>query len=150
MPTYETTNQIVVDSSTGEVLHMETSKRFTTKVKTDKFYMTFIEYAAPLFKLTTQSAKDILVWMCCNAEFNTGKIVLAPAERARMMKDLNVTTNTISNSLKKLTSLKIISGDKGVYTLNPQIFWKGDSETRDKMLEVEEIQVNFDIKFKEP
>ena len=32
-----------VDTQTGEIVATESSKTFTRKIKTDKFYMTFIE-----------------------------------------------------------------------------------------------------------
>lgn len=146
---YTNVERTIVDKETGEILKIDQTKTFTTKVKVDKFYMTFIEYVAPFYKLKTQSAKDVLIWMCQNAEFNTGKIVFAPAIRKQMCEELNITTNTISNSLKKLLDLKLISGEQGVYQINPQIFWRGDLKTREELLNVESIKVSFDLECKE-
>lgn len=142
---YSSTERIIIDKDTGEVIKMDQTKTFTASVKVDKFYMTFIDYISPFFKLKTQSAKDVLIWMCQNAEFNTGKIIFAPAIRKKMCEDLGITTNTISNSLKKLAELNLIDGEQGVYRINPQIFWRGDLKTREELLKVKNIQVTFKL-----
>ena len=61
-----------VDKDTGEVLSYESQKTFTQKIDKDKFYITYIDFIAPFFQLKSAKAKDLLIWMCNNAEFNTG------------------------------------------------------------------------------
>lgn len=51
----------------------------------------------------------------------------------------------LSISLKELVSKRLITGERGSYTINPQIFWKGDLLARDNLLQVEEIQVAFKL-----
>lgn len=45
------TQREVVNPETGEVVTIESSKTFTTKISEDKFYMTFIDYMNPIFKV---------------------------------------------------------------------------------------------------
>lgn len=107
--------------------------------------MTFIDYVAPLFKLKSSSAQKILAWMCSYAEYNTGKVWLTTNQRKLMASELGISNNTITNNLAILKDLKLISGEKGDFTINPLIFWKGDSQTRSKLLKDSELQITFSI-----
>jgi hypothetical protein len=138
-----------IDTATGEILSYETTKVFTKKVSAEKFYITYIDYVSPLYNLKSDTAKDILSWMCCHAEWNTGKVALTTNTRKDLCSELNISPNTLTNNLAKLKATKMISGEKGDFIINPQIFWKGDAKARDKMLEIEEIKITFDIKLKQ-
>lgn len=134
-----------VDLSTGEIKEYETQKTYTRKVETESFYMTFIDYIAPLFNLKSDAAKNVLNWMCCHAEYNTGKVQLTTNQRDLACAELGMKSNSLSNHLKKLKDLSLISGEKGDFIINPQIFWKGDTITRDKMLKDNEIKIIFKL-----
>lgn len=135
----------IVDNETGEILQYESAKQFIKKVDQDTFYMTYIDYVSPLFNLTSASARNLLVWMCQNAEFNTGKIVISAATRKQICQLLDITNATISNNITKLIKLNLISGKDGEYIINPQIFWKGDNKARSELLKSKEIQITFSI-----
>lgn len=145
----ETNVTKVVDYQTGEEKEIEVNKTFVTKVTPDKFYMTFIDYAAPLFQIKSETAKSVLTWMCCHLPYNDNKIPLTTKMREQLCKDLNITPNTLTNSLKKLKDLNVINGSKGDFEINPAIHWRGTTDERDKKLKVKEIQVMFNIKFEE-
>lgn len=134
-----------VDTQTGEIVATETSKTYTKRIKSDKFYMTFIDYVAPLYNLKSDSAKSILTYMCEIAEYNTGKVALTTGVRQELCYTLGISSNTLTNNLKKLKDLNLIDGEKGDFTINPQIFWKGDTTTRDQILSKEEIKITFQI-----
>lgn len=134
-----------VDTQTGEVTTIETAKVFTERVKEDSFYMTFIDFVAPLYKLTSETARKLLTWMCEHAEFNTGKIKLTSADRKEIVNEFKVTNNTITNCLSTLKKLKLISGSSGNFEINPQIFWKGDLSIRRELLKDNDFQVKFTI-----
>ena len=142
-------NQIVVkeyvDTETGEVLSYESQKTFTQKIEKDKFYITYIDFIAPFFKLKSAKAKDLLIWMCNNAEFNTGRVLLNANIRSEISKELDMSTGSITNNLKALKDLNLISGEKGTFTINPQIFWKGDEKARKAFMNEQEIKVKFSI-----
>ena len=135
----------IVDSQTGEVVKIDSSRTFTTKVTEDSFYMTFIDYISPLFGLKPEGAKNLLIWMCQHAEFNTGKVSLTTADRKEIHTTLGLATNSISNYLKTLKTLKLISGENGSYLINPQIFWKGDLTARKDLLKNTELRITFDL-----
>lgn len=142
-------NQVIVkeyvDPETGEILSYESEKTFTQKIDKDKFYITYIDFIAPFFQLKSAKAKDLLIWMCNNAEFNTGRVLLNPAIRDQIAKDLDTTSGSITNHLKALKDLNLISGERGSFTINPKIFWKGDEKARKAFMNEKEIQIKFSI-----
>ena len=68
----QVTQTQTVDLSTGEIVQYDTTKTYTRKIESESFYMTFIDYIAPLYNLKSDAAKNVLNWMCCDAEYNTG------------------------------------------------------------------------------
>lgn len=121
----QTIQREIVDVTTGESVKVDSQKTFTEKINPERFYMTFLDYITPLYKLRSEVARRILDWMCEHAGFNTGVIVLSASERKQMCEDLDLNNNQITNNLKKLKELELISGSNGTFTLNPAIFWKG-------------------------
>ena len=141
----QTIQKEIVDINTGELVKVDTQKTFTEKVNSEKFYMTFLDYIAPLYKLRSEVARRILDWMCENAGFNTGTVILSTSERQQMCKDLDLTSNQVTNNLKKLKDLNLITGEKGTFTLNPEIFWKGDAQTRKQVLEGKSLKISYEL-----
>ena len=135
----------VVDTQTGEIIQQELVKTFTKKIESDKFYMTFVDYIAPYYNLKSDTAKSILSWMCAHAEYNTGIVNLTTNVRKQLTDDLKISPNTLTNNLGVLKKNNIISGEKGSFLLNPEIHWKGDMNTRAKLLASKEIQITFNI-----
>lgn len=141
----QSTESHLVDHETGEILVTQSSKIYKEKIKEDSFYMTFIDFIAPYYKLQTESARKLLTWMCEHAEFNTGTVLLPANIRKEISNKLGVTNNTITNGLKILKTLGLISGERGEFTINPQIFWKGDLKARRELLSKNEFKIKFSI-----
>lgn len=135
----------IVDTSTGEVLTFENQKVYTETIDSEHFYMTYLEYIAPLYELKSGIALLVLTWLCEHAQFNTGKVDIPAARREELCSKLGICNNALTNNLKKLKSLNLISGEKGSYQINPQIFWKGDAKSRNDLLEGKEFKVSFEI-----
>lgn len=141
----QTIEQQYIDCETGEVKSIATKKIFTSKVKSDEFYMTFVDYMSPIFKIKKTSVKNLLSWLCKNADYNTGKTTLTASDRKKICTEWNTTNSTISSSLKQLKELNLISGDDGVYYLNPKVFWKGELAKRKELLDNNDINIIFSI-----
>lgn len=141
----QTIQREIVDVTTGEVVKVDTQKTFTEKVSPESFYMTFIGYMSPLFNLHSDVARSILDWMCMRAEYNSGVVDLSASKRQKMCQDLSITSNQVTNNLRKLKELGLITGEKGGFTINPEIFWKGDTKTRQQVLEGKSLKVSFEI-----
>lgn len=119
---YSVDTTMVVNPETGELGTIEKRKKYSVTLDSDPFYMVFIDYIAPLFSLTNATSKNVLSILCTKAAFNTGKVSLSTADRNEIMETLNIKKTALSNSLKELTDKKLISGSKGSYIINPQIF----------------------------
>jgi len=140
----QTTQREYLDPETGELVTIDYSKTIRRKIKASAFYMTFIDFVAPQHNLKL-NAKSILQWMCEHAEFNTGMVSLTTKARENMAKDMNICVNTITNNLATLKKEGLISGEKGEFIINPQIFWKGDIAVRERLLQDKDIQITFKI-----
>lgn len=141
----QTIQREIIDVNTGESVKVDTQKTFTEKINPEHFYMTFIDYIAPLYQLHSEVARRMLDWMCEHAEYNTGIVDLSTSKRQQMCSELNLANNQVTNNLKKLKDLNLITGDKGSFTVNPEIFWKGDAQTRKDILNNKSLQVSFEI-----
>ena len=47
---------------------------------------------------------------------------------------MGISDTSFSKALRSLIKLNIFSGEKGTYTINAEIFWKGDYKTREALL----------------
>lgn len=140
----QTYQREVVDKETGEVVSVDTSKIISRKIQDDAFYMVYIDFIAPFFKLKN-NAKNILIWMCNHAEFNTGRVSLTTKDRETLADEIGICANTITNNLAALKKAGLIEGEKGVFNINPQVFWKGDLKARRDLLANNEFKIKFSI-----
>lgn len=144
----QTIQRDIVDLTTGEVVKMDSTKIFTERVTPERFYMTFIDYVAPIYRLNSEVARRMLDWMCEHAAFNTGIVSLSVMDRKQMCEELHLANNQVTNNLKKLKELNIISGEKGRFTINPDIFWKGELTERQNHRELfknKNLKVSFEL-----
>ena len=75
--------------------------------------------------------KDIhtFILMCVNAEEN-GRLVVSKNMRWEFEELLNLTTQSLSNSIARLKDEDLIEGERGVYILKPETLWGGNEESR--------------------
>jgi len=136
----------VLDKETGEIYTIETSKTWSSKVHdTESFYMVFVNWISLEYQIKSDVAKSILTWMLTNAEYNTGKVRLTTVDREEVCKLYNITNNALSIYLNKLKKLNLIQGSKGIFNINPEIFWKGELSVRNKLLKDGNITFTISI-----
>lgn len=132
--------------ATGEEISTNTSKTFIEKVEsTEHFFMTYIDFIAPWFNLKPEIAKNILMWMCQNAEFDTGKVSLTTQKRKDLCKKFDITPQTLSNALTSLKKSHLVHGENGEFQINPQVFWKGSQKSREELLKNKKIIMTFGL-----
>jgi len=136
-------NETVVISENG--VEVTTSKTYSVKVKTDEFYMTFLDYVGPFFDLTKPTDKNLMIELCTMAEYNTGIVRLTAHDKKDIANKFNVAVHSIENSVTRLKQKNLITGDKGRYLVNPFIFWKGTTEERNKL--IKQSKVSFGVSF---
>lgn len=129
------------DTSTGEVITIE--KTYSTKVNADKFYMIFIEHMSSLFGIKSAADRKVLDSLCKLAEFNTGKVLITSGRRREICEDLEIASQTFSNSLNSLRRLGLITGKDGDYELNPLVFWKGTTDARNRLIKEQKLEITI-------
>lgn len=125
----------VLDKETGEICTIETSKTWSAKVHdTESFYMVFVNWISLEYQIKSTVAKSVLTWMLTNAEYNTGRVLLTAMVREELCGLYGITNNALSIYLKQLKDLNLVTGSKGTFFINPEIFWKGELSVRNKLL----------------
>lgn len=129
-------------------------KQFSYKTDEDPFYMVFIDFVKWMYNITSVNSLKLLPKLLEIAKFNTGEITLSSGVRKQIEEDLNLSPATFTRALNDLidngaickvyisktdrTTGEIIKTElKGQYTVNPEMFWKGDLKKR------KELRVTF-------
>lgn len=118
------------DRLTGEVVERVVRKRYSIPVKTDEFFMTFIQFMGPFYEIRYADDFKVLAKMCSWAQMNTGEVDLTALKRKKMMEELGLSKEQVSRSLKRLKELDVIRGEGGSYCISHEIFWKGGTDER--------------------
>lgn len=134
-----------INKDTGEMVEVNKSVTVSTGGG-DKFFMTFIESMSSLYKISCLTDVKLLAKMCCLVDYNGYRVLIPKGVRKEVMEELGINTQTMSNSLKRLKEVGLITGDDGCYEINPNIFWKGSTKERDKILKNDGLEIS--IKFK--
>jgi hypothetical protein len=134
----------VVDMNTGEVL--TTRKEFTIETSPDEFMLVFITQMAPLYRIKSGTAIQLLAYLCSIAQFNSCEVSFTTAKRQQFIEMTKVSSQTISNSLKELKDLGLIQGDRGDYTINPEVMWKGSTKEREAWMTGKGLQVMMEFR----
>lgn len=125
---------------------VETKKVHKITIKPDdEFYMVYIKYMSPYYDLKYADDIKMLGKLCEWAEFERGIVYLTSGRRKEITETLGIHNSNISNSLKRLKDLKLISGSDGEFEINPVVFWKGSKASRMEMMRKEGIQVKFNF-----
>jgi hypothetical protein len=118
-------------------------KSFRIKTNTEEFYMTFIKHIAPVYNLRSTASINVLNFLCCQAEFNTGKVILPASKRKEFCDSIGIEKQTFSNAICELKKHNLIHGERGEYMIDPKIFWKGTTDERAKALNNETFNMNL-------
>lgn len=98
------------------------------------------------FELKSDTAKNVLSIMCETAEFNTGIVDMGTSVRKSITDKLKISPNALTNAIRSLKELKLISGERDKFQLNAMIHWKGDIKSRDELINDKTFKVTFGYK----
>lgn len=142
-----TTLTTTTNCETGEFLEVTIEKSYTVKnVTIDNFYMTFIDNMSGYFNLRSAIDIKVLTKFCCMAEFNTGEVSLTSQRRLEVCDLIGVTTQQLTNSISNLKAKGFLIGQRGTYTINPKVFWKGTTQEREKLMKNGELVFTVTVK----
>lgn len=143
---YDFTEEII-DRNTGEI--KKTTKRFVVKTKKDNFYLTYIDNLSGYLKVTSNIDKAVLAALCCAAEYDTGRVLIYAEDRKSMCDMLGISSQQMTNSISTLKHLKLLTGERGIYMINPAVFWKGTSRSREQLLRDSFISIEFNFELED-
>ena len=123
----------ISDAKTGELKIV--SKTFAVKAESsEEFFFTFLGALNVICELSRPTDLKLLSILCTMCEYNTGKVSLTPTKRTDICQKLGVSSQAVSNSISRLKESKLLLGSRGDYEVNPQYFWKGTTNERQKLL----------------
>lgn len=134
-------HETVTRGSSGEAV--TTQKTYSVKTETDGFFMTFLENMSGLLQIKNATDHRVMIVMNGMAEFNTGRVLLTPSVRLKTIEKLDLDSQTFSNSLGRLKKAGLLEGDRGIYTINPLVFWRGTTDDRKKLLREKGMEIRI-------
>lgn len=129
----EVTSEIV-DQQTGELILKTESKTFSVKKDNEPFFLTYSRCMSMLYNLTSLTAVKILWKFLERAEYNTGIVYITSQVKKDIINALDISESIYNKSISMLKTSNIITGNRGQFVINPEIHWKGDYKTREKIM----------------
>lgn len=134
-----------VDITTGEVIKTTSMKTFIKKVEGQEYYVQqYASFIGFLCDVNSLVEIHLIGYLLQFMEWNTGCVSLSTAKRKMICEKMNIKNSNFSKAIKNLKDKNIISGQDGEYVFNPEFVWKGDNETRNKLLN-ETCQMSYSI-----
>lgn len=97
--------------------------------QTDEFFSLYSKYLPSFYHLTGTQIKVIL-YLANRSTLNTNEVRIVSKDRHEMKDLFKVSKPVIDKAIKVLIEEKFLLGSKGLYKLNPLLFWKGDRRLR--------------------
>lgn len=129
-------NKKRLDLETGELIEteLEDTKEFTTRVKSEYFFMTFLAGMDAIENISTLTERKVLDSLNRYADFNTGIVQITKSVRDKIMQRANLKYQTVNNSLSSLNKKGFIKLTDGECVINHKYFWRGELGVRQKHL----------------
>lgn len=131
------------DKETGEVKRI--TKKYSKRVRVNDFFITYIDNLSGFLKVTSNVDKSVLAMLCCIAEYDTGRVFLEAKDRRDICENIGISVQQMTNSISMLKQLKLLSGERGFYMINPVVYWRGTSKARERLLKDKAISVEFNF-----
>lgn len=146
MPTYCLGKEVqYLDKETGELITSTTEKTYSYKLKdNDEFTMTYYKYILKAMSNIKSEKTFILFFHIMDlANYNTGEIVISSPIRKKICKEMEIKNSNFTKYINELKQHKVIAGSRGLYLINPEIFWKGDRNIRNQAVKNKLFYVKF-------
>lgn len=113
----------------------------------EPFYITFLNYVGWMYDIRGNVALNVMAQLMDLAEFNTGLVNLSTDSRRRIMDSVGISGSALSRAVSVLESKGAIAKHRYVnkrtgeyveskcsYVINPEMFWKGDMKSRNRLV----------------
>jgi hypothetical protein len=130
------TKKDILDTETGEVVQteIEESKEFSTRVKSENFFMTFLAGMDAIEGISTLTERKVLDALNRFADYNTGIVQINKAVKEKIVIRAGLKYQTVCNSLTELAKKGFIKIHGGECVINHKYFWRGELGVRQKHL----------------
>lgn len=123
------------DPNTGEVLEFSQRKE-VIKVESEPFFLTYSKQILALYSSNVLNATTKVLYKLLEfAEFNTGKVYMNSERVDEILEVCKISRPTYHRALNELITIGIISKNKNTYTIEENMFWKGDRRARELVKE---------------
>lgn len=124
-----------VNPETGEI-NKYTKSMELVKEEAEPFFLTYSRqiislYNLPFFNTTTKVFWKLLEY----AEFNTGKVYMNANRRKEVMEICELSKASYYRAVEELVKADIIEKIGDTYIINEEMFWKGDRQSREKLMQ---------------
>lgn len=128
----------IIDSDTGEVMDEKTVHYIIENEK--EFFLTYCKVLGLLKNMKLGEIKT-MAWIVSHTTFNDNTVVLTGGIKRIIASDMGISVSVINNSLAPLVEKGILYRNSdakdrrdAIYYINPEYYWKGTQENRQKML----------------
>ena len=88
--------------------------------------ITYLNTISWVYKLNSMVTYKLIYKLLEKVNYNSNIINISSKMRKQICKELNISNSSYITGIKQLIELELISGDKGQYSINKEMFWKGD------------------------
>ena len=146
---YQETQYQHTDTSTGEITDY-TNKKELVKIEVEPFFFTYSKQILALYGMSVFNATTKVLWKLLEvAEWNTGKVYMNSVRKKEIMEICGISKASFDRAIRELASVGIIKKEHTTYTIDSQMFWKGDKASRDKLIKEARLKVSFSPVFSE-
>lgn len=130
------------DPDTGKVMEFSQHKSVQIK-KTEPFFQVYSQHILALYSTDVMNATTkVLYKMLEYAEWNTGKVFMTADRVEEIMSSCGMSRASYHRGVKELITKGIITKGKGSYTINENMYWKGDMKMREDIIKAK-MRVTF-------
>ena len=137
-----------VDPDTGDI-RSYTERVEVVKNEMEPFFLTYSREILALYGKSIFNATTKVLWKLLEfAEYNTGKVYVTSERRKEIMDICGISRASYDRAIKELVDAEIMKKEGCTYSIRSEMFWKGDRESRRKLMSAR-LQVSFSPIFDE-
>lgn len=112
-----------------------TEKMEVVKTDTEPFFFTYSKQILALYGMSVFNITTKVFWKLLEfAEWNTGNVFMNINRRNEIMQVCGISKTSYYRALDELIAAGLITKNRDVYTIDENMFWKGDRQTRKELM----------------
>lgn len=124
----------VLDKETGELVEQTESKTWVVSGPGEEFFQVYTQVLGIICGIKQFAAVKVLCKFLEKVDFNNNIVEVSKAGKQKICQELGISTPTYYNAINQLKELKLISGEGGMFTVEPELIWKGTIARRKELL----------------